>query len=278
MFRSPLDFAATLRLHGAVRLISLLLLSVSVFYGYSVLTHEAIVDSVWDGSIRKMLVERFPMATPEDLEHVHAYVYGGCIIQDMGYYPFSSHFFSDLTHYVRSGDFVVALIRESQDLNEYAFALGALSHYATDNNGHRIATNLAVPILYPGLRRKFGKTVTYWDSPLSHIRTEFGFDVLRTKSKKPKRSWGRRGPRRLPCIRSGSKRPSAPARERPCACLFRDEGLYENEFKALCWDFCNGAGNWYWWSLGAGCGGAIFPGPRSGLFEEQNLSTGYARR
>jgi hypothetical protein len=110
MFRSPLDFAATLRLHGAVRLISLLLLSVSVFYGYSVLTHEAIVDSVWDGSIRKMLVERFPMATPEDLEQAHAYVYGGCIIQDMGYYPFSSHFFSDLTHYVRSGDFVVALI------------------------------------------------------------------------------------------------------------------------------------------------------------------------
>ena len=96
----------------------------------------------------------------------------------MGYYPFSSRFFSDLTHYVRSGDFVIALIHESQDLNEYAFALGALSHYAADNSGHRIATNLAVPILYPELRWKFGKTVTYWDSPLSHLRTEFGFDVL----------------------------------------------------------------------------------------------------
>jgi len=165
-------------LRSAGRLIGLLLLSTSVFYGYSVLTHEAIVDSVWDASITKMLLERFPMATPEDLEKAHAYAYGGCIIQDMGYYPFSSHFFSDLTHYVRTGDFVVALIRESQDLNEYAFALGALSHYAADNSGHRIATNLAVPILYPELRRKFGKTVTYWDSPLSHIRTEFGFDVL----------------------------------------------------------------------------------------------------
>jgi len=163
---------------GAARLMSLLLLSTSVFYGYSVLTHEAIVDAVWDASIQKMLLERFPMATPEDLELAHAYAYGGSILQDMGYYPFSSRFFSDLTHYVRSGDFVSALIRESQDLNEYAFALGALSHYAADNSGHRIATNLAVPILYPELRRKFGGTVTYWDSPLSHIRTEFGFDVL----------------------------------------------------------------------------------------------------
>lgn len=165
-------------MNRAVRLTALLLLSTSVFYGYSVLTHEAIVDAAWDTSIRKMLLERFPAATPEEMEQAHAYVYGGCIVQDMGYYPFSSRFFSDLTHYVRTGDFVVALIRESQDLNEYAFALGALSHYAADTNGHRLATNLAVPILYPELHRRFGKTVTYWDSPLSHIRTEFGFDVL----------------------------------------------------------------------------------------------------
>src|SRR4051812_31510839 len=160
---------------------SLVLLSLCVApaaRGYSVLTHEAIVDSLWDSSIQKLLRKRFPAATPEDLEKAHAYVYGGCIIQDMGYYPFSSRLFSDLTHYVRSGDFVVALIRESQDLNEYAFALGALAHYAADNNGHRLGTNLAVPVLYPNLRRQFGKEVTYWDNPLAHIRTEFGFDVL----------------------------------------------------------------------------------------------------
>ncbi|HXJ44951.1 MAG TPA: zinc dependent phospholipase C family protein, partial [Bryobacteraceae bacterium] len=107
-----------------------------------------------------------------------AYAYGGCIIQDMGYYPFSSRFFSDLTHYVRSGDFIVALVRESQDLNEYAFALGALEHYAADIDGHRIATNPAVALLYPRLGRKFGRSVTYWDDPTAHIRTEFGFDVL----------------------------------------------------------------------------------------------------
>ncbi|MBZ5677278.1 MAG: zinc dependent phospholipase C family protein [Acidobacteriia bacterium] len=146
--------------------------------GYSVLTHEAIVDSLWDTSIQKLLLKRFPAATPEELKEAHAYVYGGCILQDMGYYPFSSRLFSDLTHYVRSGDFILALIRESQDIHEYAFALGALAHYAADTNGHKIATNLAVPLLYPKLRQKFGKEVTYWDDPRSHIRTEFGFDVL----------------------------------------------------------------------------------------------------
>ena len=170
------------RLPGAsrrgARLTVLLLLSTSIFYGYSVLTHEAIVDSLWDASIQKMLLKRFPMSTPEELEQAHAYVYGGCIHQDLGYYPFSSKLFSDLTHYVRSGDYISALIRESQDLDEYAFALGALAHYAADNNGHRLGTNPSVPILYPELRGKFGKTVTYWDNPVSHIRTEFGFDVL----------------------------------------------------------------------------------------------------
>src|SRR5579871_2594379 len=108
----------------AARLGTLLLFSTSASYGYSVLTHEAIVDTLWDASIQKLLVARFPGATAEELERAHAYAYGGCILQDMGYYPFSSRLFSDLTHYVRSGDFIVALIRESQDLNEYAFALG----------------------------------------------------------------------------------------------------------------------------------------------------------
>jgi hypothetical protein len=150
----------------------------SSMFGYSVLTHEAIVDSVWDTSIQKLLLKRFPNATPEELEKAHAFTYGGCIIQDMGYYPFGSHLFSDLTHYVRSGDFIQALLRESQDLDEYAFALGALAHYAADNNGHRIAINPGVPLLYPKLEQQFGPTVTYWDDHTSHMRTEFGLDVL----------------------------------------------------------------------------------------------------
>jgi hypothetical protein len=167
---------------GALRLFLAILLSSSFSYGYTVLTHEAIIDSVWDASLQKMLLKRFPNATPEELEMAHGYAYGGCIIQDMGYYPFSSRFFSDLTHYVRSGDFIAALIRESQDLNEYAFALGALEHYAADTEGHRIATNRAVPILYPELRQKYGNDVTYWDNPVAHVRTEFGFDVLQVAS------------------------------------------------------------------------------------------------
>src|SRR5512133_1554241 len=156
----------------------LLLFSVSTASGYSVLTHEAIIDSTWDSAIRPLLLKRFPMATAEELTQAHAYAYGGCIIQDLGYYPFGSKFFSDLTHYVRSGDFILNLIHGSQDLNGYAFALGALSHYAADNNGHPMAVNRAVPLFYPELGRKFGKLVTYADDPFSHGKTEFAFDVF----------------------------------------------------------------------------------------------------
>jgi hypothetical protein len=147
-------------------------------YPYSVLTHEAIVDSTWDSAIKPLLLKRFPAATADDLTGAHAYAYGGSIIQDLGYYPFGSKFYSDLTHYVRSGDFIANLIRESQDLEEYAFALGALAHFAADNNGHRMATNVSVPLLYPELLLKFGRSVTYADDPFSHTKTEFGFDVF----------------------------------------------------------------------------------------------------
>src|SRR5271156_3982296 len=145
---------------------------------YSVLAHEAIVDAAWDEAIKPLLLERFPQATPAELRAAHGFAYGGCVIQDMGYYPFGNKFFSDLVHYVRSGDFVTALLRDSQNLNEYAFALGALAHYSADNEGHRTGTNLAVPLLYPKLRRKFGDVVTYDENPLAHLKTEFGFDVL----------------------------------------------------------------------------------------------------
>jgi hypothetical protein len=146
--------------------------------GYSVLAHEAIIDAAWDMSIRPVLLQRFPNATPEELKIAHGYAYGGAIIQDLGYYPHGSHFFSDLTHYCRSGDFILALLRDSQDLNGYAFAIGAVSHYAADNDGHRLGINPSVPILYPKLRDKYGNFVTYEEDPLAHIKTEFGFDVL----------------------------------------------------------------------------------------------------
>jgi hypothetical protein len=145
---------------------------------YAVLAHEAIIDSAWDASIRPLLLKRFPDATAEQLKEAHGYAYGGAIIQDMGYYPHGSFFFSDLTHYVRSGDFVLALLRDSKDLDGYAFALGSLAHYAADNDGHSIGTNRAVPLLYPKLKKKYGDTVTYEEDKLAHVKTEFGFDVL----------------------------------------------------------------------------------------------------
>src|SRR6266478_808005 len=145
--------------------------------GYSVLTHEAIIDAAWKDNIVPVLLKRFPNATPEQLLQAHAYAYGGVIIQDMGYYPFGNDFFSDLTHYVRSGDFVIALLEESKDLNEYAFALGALAHYAADASGHPIATNRAVAMMYPKLAKKYGPVITYEDKPSAHSQVECGFDV-----------------------------------------------------------------------------------------------------
>jgi hypothetical protein len=145
--------------------------------GYSVLTHEEIVDLLWKDQLRPMLLERFPQASEEDLKQAHSYAYGGSVIQDMGYYPFGSKYFSDLVHYVRSGDFVMALIQESSNLDEYAFALGALAHYASDNSGHP-TINRVVAITFPKLRKKYGPEVTYVDNPTAHIRTEFGFDMV----------------------------------------------------------------------------------------------------
>ncbi len=156
----------------------LLLTQVPAARSYSVLTHEAIIDSTWDSAIKPLLLKRFPASSVDELTQAHGYAYGGCIIQDLGYYPFGAKSFSNLTHYVRSGDFVLNLIRESQNLNEYAFALGALSHYAADSEGHPMAVNRAVPMLYPKLGRKFGKLVTYADDPYTHAKTEFAFDVF----------------------------------------------------------------------------------------------------
>ena len=170
-----------LRIRRAAEVILALLLVCSVADvtpGYSVLSHEAIIDSTWDKDIKPLLLKRFPAASADELREAHANAYGGAIIQDMGYYPFGSKLFSDLAHYVRSGDFIEALVRDSQDLNEYAFAIGALCHYCADNDGHPIATNPSVPILYPNLRRQYGNNVTYAENPAAHIQTEFGFDVL----------------------------------------------------------------------------------------------------
>ena len=164
-------------LRRSLAVLLLLLVSVSTHWGYSVLTHEQIVDVLWKDGIQPLLLRRFPNSTEEDLRKAHAFAYGGCVLQDMGYYPFGSKYFSDLVHYVRSGDFVEALIRDSSDLNEYAFALGALSHYAADASGHP-TINRVTAIEFPKLARKFGPNVTYANDPKAHIQTEFGFDMV----------------------------------------------------------------------------------------------------
>jgi hypothetical protein len=144
---------------------------------YGVLAHEAVVDAVWETSIVPILEAKFH-PSKEAVDKARAYAYGGSLIPDLGYYPFSSRLFGDLTHYVRSGDFVAALIHDATDVNEYAFALGALAHYHSDNFGHPLAVNPAVALIYPKLRAKYGDHVTYEQNPAAHLKTEFGFDVI----------------------------------------------------------------------------------------------------
>lgn len=145
---------------------------------FGVLTHEAIIDASWDKSILPLLKEKYPFITAEQQKEAHAYAYGGAVAPDMGYYPFGSKLFTNLVHYVRSGDMVHALLKDANNINEYAFALGFLSHYVADNYGHPLATNLSVPLIYPKLIKKYGHVITYADNRISHMRMEFGFDVL----------------------------------------------------------------------------------------------------
>src|SRR5450759_3510199 len=145
--------------------------------GYSVLTHEQIIDMLWDEQIKPLLLQKYSGATDEDLRVAHGYAYGGCLVQDIGYYPFGNRFFSDLVHYVRSGDFVQALLSEAADVNEYAFALGALAHYTADITGHPLV-NAAVAQRFPKLKAKYGPQVTFAQNKKAHIQTEFGFDVV----------------------------------------------------------------------------------------------------
>ena len=159
------------------KLLAVVILCCGASLAYSVLTHEEIVDLLWADQIQPLLLKRYPGLSEEQIREAHAYAYGGAVIQDLGYYPFGSREFSSLVHYVRSGDFVRELLLESQDANEYAFALGALSHYASDIAGHP-AVNKAVAIEYPKLRTRYGTSVRYAQDKTAHLKTEFGFDTV----------------------------------------------------------------------------------------------------
>ena len=160
----------------AAALLLAVLLSAAPSFSYSVLTHEEIVDLLWLSNIRPVILQRFPGLTDDQIKEAHAYAYGGSVIQDLGYYPFGSREFSDLVHYVRTGDFVREMVKQSQDAKEFAFALGAMAHYVADVDGHP-AVNQAVALHYPKLRARYGPSVTYEEDKAAHLKTEFGFDV-----------------------------------------------------------------------------------------------------
>ena len=158
--------------------VAVIVVTASPLSAYSVLSHEATIDVTWDKVLEPLLKQRFPRASADDLLRARSFAYGGSVIQDLGYYPFGNKFFSNLVHYVRSGDFVEALLRDARDVDEFAFALGALAHYANDTSGHPEAINVTVPIVYPKLQRKYGDVVTYAQAPHQHVIVEFSFDIV----------------------------------------------------------------------------------------------------
>jgi hypothetical protein len=158
--------------------VAVLLLAPRGAGAYSVLAHESNIDALWDSHIRPVLLAKYPRTSAVALREARAYAYGGSTIQDLGYFPFGSKFFTNLLHYVKTGDFVDTMIRDAHDVNELAFAVGALCHYSSDTEGHAIAVNRAVPLMYPKLQRKYGDTVPYDEAPKEHIMVEFAFDVL----------------------------------------------------------------------------------------------------
>ncbi len=162
---------------SALLVLLLVLVSSRPAGGYALLTHEELVDLAWADSIQPLLLHRYPNLTAQQLSDAHAYAYGGCLIQDLGYYPFGKPKFSDLLHYVRTGDFIRALFRESKDVNDVAFSIGALSHYLGDTLGHPQAVNIAVGKSFPELASKYGPNVNYAEGPHQHVRAEFAFDI-----------------------------------------------------------------------------------------------------
>ncbi|MDO7874270.1 zinc dependent phospholipase C family protein [Hymenobacter sp. ASUV-10] len=159
-------------------LLLLLLLAAGPASAYAVLTHQANIDSTWERCLVPALQARYPGATPQELDDAKAYAYGGAIVQDMGYYPLGNVLFTNLTHYVRSGDFVHNMLAQAGNRNEYAFALGSLAHYVADVYGHAEGTNRAMASVYPDLQQKFGPVITYEEAPKQHSQLEFAFDVV----------------------------------------------------------------------------------------------------
>ena len=144
---------------------------------YSLLTHQQLIDLTWKNSIVPLLLSRYPNLTPAQLDEARAYAYGGCVIQDIGYYPLGDVSFSNLTHYVRSGDFVLNLFRNANNADELAFASWRSFSLHRRLGRPSQATNNAVPIEFPKLRAKYGALSNYAEGKHQHVQTEFAFDI-----------------------------------------------------------------------------------------------------
>jgi len=93
----------------------------------------------------------------------------GCLGPDMGMFPGGESLFSDLAHYVRSGELARAMIRCATSDTSRAFAWGWATHVLADALIHPFINVAAGDV-------RGRETLTYADDPGLHLVVEIGAD------------------------------------------------------------------------------------------------------
>jgi len=103
----------------------------------------------------------------------------GAIVSDIGYITASTEQFSDLMHYIGTGNYLDNLVaitceKYGNDPAMVAFLAGMRSHYWADRVGHHEGTNVAVAMLSDTNRDKALTRVVYEQDIAMHKRLELG--------------------------------------------------------------------------------------------------------
>ena len=93
-------------------------------------------------------------------------LYCGALAPDMGMLPGSDRLFTDLAHYLKTGELARCLVSKANSAIETAYAWGWVTHVLADAG------------LHPAINRASGDH-SWAESPTSHMRVEFGLDFQR---------------------------------------------------------------------------------------------------
>ena len=145
---------------------------------YSLLTHEQLIDLTWQDSIVPLLLSRYPNLTPAQLDEARAYAYGGCVIQDIGYYPFGDAVFLQ-PHPLHALAAILSSTSSAMQRMPTSWPSPSARSPTTSATPSATpqATNRAVPVEFPKLGAQYGPVVNYAEGQHQHVQTEFAFDI-----------------------------------------------------------------------------------------------------